>query len=60
MIELRYKVEECTEIMEFGEDITHRLRPVLQIKYMLNPEELGIQEPMWGEWQDVPTEYVEV
>ena len=27
---------------------------VLQVRAMLNIEEIGIQDPIWSEWQDVP------
>ena len=29
-------------------------RRVLQFRQMTNIEEVGIQEPIWSEWQDVP------
>lgn len=31
--------------------------PVLQYRQMQNISEIGIQEPIWSEWQDVPTVY---
>jgi hypothetical protein len=30
---------------------------ILQYRSMENIQELGIQEPIWSEWQDVPTVY---
>jgi hypothetical protein len=33
---------------------------VLQYRVMENVQEIGLQPPIWSEWEDVPTEYVEI
>jgi len=30
---------------------------VLQYRIMTNIQEIGLQEPIWSEWEDVPTVY---
>lgn len=32
-----------------------RMVKVLQFRQMSNIEEVGIQQPIWTEWEDVPT-----
>jgi len=56
MIQLRFKVDKWTEYDEFSA-IHHTEKPVLQYRQMQNISEIGIQEPIWSEWQDVPTVY---
>ena len=35
-----------------------RYKPtILQFRQMVNVLELGIQEPIWSEWEDVPNVY---
>ncbi len=59
MIELRwfkpkqYFVQEDVGGELFGEWVDPP--PVLQNRQMQNPEEIGLHEPIWSEWQDVPT-----
>lgn len=43
MIELRWQQE------------TRRHPKTLQWRVMANPDELGIQNPIWYEWENVPT-----
>ena len=33
--------------------------PTLQYRTIINPLELGLREPIWSEWKDVPTEIIE-
>lgn len=44
MIELRYLITK-----------RNRFEPLLQYRVMTNLLELGIREPIYGEWQTVPT-----
>ena len=60
MIELRWKVEKWEQMTEIGADILHVEKPVLQVRLMSNIEEIGLQPPIWSEWEDVPTEYIDV
>ena len=34
---------------------TYRHPKTLQCRVMENPEEIGIQDPIWSEWANVPT-----
>ena len=51
MIELRWLVR---TLPTFGESQPN-VEKVLQFRQMSNIEELGIQAPIWTEWEDVPT-----
>lgn len=51
MIDLRF-VSRSVPALELGENIGKSVR-VLQFRQMTNLNEIGIQEPVWGEWQDV-------
>ena len=43
MIEIRWQKE------------TRQHRSTLQYRIMENPQEIGIQDPIWSEWGNVPT-----
>ncbi len=61
MIELRYKVEQWTEMTEFGNDIQHTEKPVLQFREVIGIDNSNMEGiPIMSEWDDVTTEYVEV
>ena len=54
MFELRWlKREEPAP--EHGRNMFRNVK-VLQFRQRSNIEEIGIQPPIWDEWQDVPTE----
>lgn len=56
MIELRW-----LERVEKAEGLGYErmaIRTVLQFRQMSNIEEIGIQPPIWAEWQDVPIEVI--
>lgn len=55
-MELRWKVEHWDEYADHGQEIHHTEEPKLQFRVMEGP----FGEQWEGEWQDVPTEYVEV
>lgn len=57
MIELRWCVQQWTEYPELGEPIKRQREPVLQFRQMTNIQEIGIQEPIWSDWVEVPTVY---
>ena len=56
MFELRWLIRPVT--MKLGAPIPfpNEKEKVLQFRQMSNIEEIGIQEPIWTEWEDVPTE----
>ena len=59
MIELRWKIEEWEEYTDMSSHpIKHTEKPVLQYRTMTNIEEIGLQEPIWSEWTDVPEVYI--
>jgi len=61
MIELRWKVGRWDEYPEFGHMITRYEEPVLQYKEVVSIDNSDMnQTPVWSEWTDVPTEYVDV
>lgn len=33
--------------------------PVLQFRQMENPLELGLSEPLWTDWREVPTHFID-
>ena len=56
MIELRWKVEEWEEYRDgWNASIKRQEKPVLQYRQEEGPK----GEQWWGDWQDVPTEYIE-
>jgi hypothetical protein len=56
MIELRWKVEEWEEYRDgLPTSIKHTEKPVLQFREKEGP----FGEDWWGEWNDVPTTYIE-
>ncbi len=58
MFELRWYVETW---IEYDENRTPRVKttdPELQYRAAENPQEIGLQEPIWSEWEPVPT-YIE-
>ncbi len=62
MIEYRWKVERWTEFPADGlGEIRHTEEPILQYREVTGIDNSNMEEmPVWSEWQDVPTEYVEV
>ena len=60
MFKFRYKVETWEEYQDGINTYVKRIEePVLQVRTMVNVAGFGIQEPIWSEWEDVPTEYIE-
>ncbi len=57
-MELRWKVEAWTEYQD-GMSLHHVEDPVLQYRRAKNSIEIGLQEPIWSDWVDVPTEYIQ-
>ena len=55
MIELRWLEYEEMQFDDVCSPIG-QVRTKLQYRQMLNPIEIEFQEPIWSEWQDVPTE----
>ena len=55
MIELRWYVKEISEPIA-GAFVTVEHK-ILQSRYMANPEEIGLQEPIWSDWVEVPIVY---
>lgn len=58
MLELRWKVENWTEYRD-GLEIPYTEEPVLQYRKLTNPLELGLNQPIFTDWMDVPTEHVD-
>ena len=56
MIELRWLDESFTEHTEYGL-VRRKVDPVLQFRQMENPEEFGLQPPIWSDWVTVPIVY---
>lgn len=62
MIELRFKTKQKTYKEALNPDCIGDMRTkevtqqykVLQQRLMTNPLEIGIQPPIWTEWNDVP------
>jgi hypothetical protein len=54
MFELRYQIRPCSECAKSGH--AHCEMKFLQYRQRDNMQELGIQPPIWTEWEDVPTE----
>ena len=53
MFELRWYSEEWIEYPE-GSPVHKSDEPILQYRYRINIEEVGLQPPIWSEWCNVP------
>ena len=54
MIDLRFvKRKLRTKTSPHGKD---QFQKVLQFRSVMNPSEIGLQEPIWSEWSDVRLE----
>ncbi len=61
MIQLRWIIEQWQEFDEdAGAYLQKKGSPQLQSRECLNPDEFGLQRPIWGKWKPVPTEYVDI
>ena len=59
-MELRWYIEEWVEYRDgLRTGVKHTEKPVLQFRTIENPFEIGLQSPIWSEWQEVPTVYSE-
>ena len=57
MIQLRWKVEEWEEWRDgMNKPIKHQEKPVLQYRQRVSMK----NNELWSDWQDVPSEYVEI
>lgn len=54
MLDLRF-VERTVPAPEFGENMGKTVK-ILQFRSVMNPTEIGLQEPIWSEWSDVRIE----
>jgi len=55
MIELRQLEFERMQFDDVGNPIGYKNLTKMQYREMQNPIEIGIQDPIWSEWLDVPT-----
>ncbi len=55
MFDLRF-VERTVPAPVFGDNVEKTVK-ILQFRSILNPSEIGLQDPRWSEWSDVRTEY---
>ena len=55
MIELRWVIRTIYINDEFGNKVFGKQQTALQYRTMSNLPEIGLQEPIWSEWEDVET-----